>query len=287
MQRPFIEGLFSFVSVLGSTVLLIAGLLALLQQTVPLLGTLFSVYLVYSGIAYRDLKKHSVEVYQALKSQTGLTSARIAIQQIVGRDTSQLDEKGICRACVETVAENLVDGVLSPVFYGVLFSLIPADPILSPISMAALGIYFYKAINTMDSMYGYKNDAYRRFGTAAAIIDDVVNFLPARLSGIVLTGAAFFLQLDYRRGWRVFISDRLSHASPNGGHPEAAVAGILGVQLGGDSVYFGKVVHKPTIGLPVRDITLEDILSTNRLMLGSSVLFCIGILTIRLLVAGG
>lgn len=286
MQRPFLEGLFSFCSVLGTTVFVVAALLAILLQTAPLIATLVAVYLIYSGIAYRDLKKHSMEVYRALISQNGLGSARVAIQQIVGRDTSQLDEKGICRACVETVAENLVDGVLSPLFFGILFSLIPADPFLNPISMAALGIYFYKAINTMDSMYGYKNDRYRQFGTVAAVVDDVANFLPARLSGIVLTGAAFFLQLDYRRGWRVFKHDRLSHASPNGGHPEAAVAGILGVQLGGNSVYFGKTVHKPTIGQPVRDITPEDIVETNRLMLGSSLLFFIGIITIRLLITG-
>lgn len=287
MQRPFLEGLFAFLSVLGTTVLLIAALLAFLQHTVPLFGLILSVYLIYSGIAYRDLKKHSMEVYQALTHQSSLDSARIAVQQIVGRDTSQLDQKGICRACVETVAENLVDGVLSPLFYGIVFSLIPADPFLSPISMAALGIYFYKAVNTMDSMYGYKNDRYRQFGTAAAITDDVANFLPARLSGLVLLGAAFLLQLDYRRGWRVFKSDRLSHASPNGGHPEAAVAGILGVQLGGDSVYFGKTVNKPTIGQSFRDITPEDIVLTNRLMFGSTVMFFMGILTIRFLIAGG
>jgi adenosylcobinamide-phosphate synthase len=184
------------------------------------------------------------------------------------------------------VAENLVDGITAPLFFAVLASLIPGADLLSPISLALLGAYCYKAINTMDSMYGYKNDRYLQFGRIAARLDDLVNFLPARLSGLALVAAAWLLRMDGTRGLKIFLRDRRNHASPNSGHPEAAVAGILGVQLGGNSSYFGTLVVKPTMGEGLRNLEPEDIILVNRLMFAASGLFCLLLIAGRLMAVG-
>jgi adenosylcobinamide-phosphate synthase len=175
---------------------------------------------------------------------------------IVGRDTAALDEAGVARATVESVAESMVDGVTAPLFFAVL-----GGPV---------GAMLYKAINTMDSMFGYKNERYRAFGWAAARLDDLANFLPARLTSLMIPAAAFLLRLDAKGALFILLRDRRKHASPNSGHTEAAVAGALGVQLGGPSPYFGRMVEKPTLGEAVRSIEPQDILRANRLMLLSS-----------------
>ncbi len=279
-------GAVSFLGVLTTTILFLYILLALLHVISPVAEAVVAVILLYTSIACRDLSKHSMAVFEALQNGAGIEAARHEIAKIVGRDTSSLNANGICRACVETIAENLVDGVTAPIFFAVLLSMVPAGELLAPVSMAVLGVYGYKAINTMDSMYGYKNEQYLYFGRFAAKIDDLVNLLPARLSGLFLIAAAWILRLDARSAAKIFIRDRLCHASPNAAHPEAAVAGALSVQLGGNSSYFGKIVEKPTMGDAHRELEPEDIRRTNRLMFVASGLFAVILLAIRFLIVG-
>ena len=177
---------------------------------------------------------------------------RAIFPTIVGRDTDRLDETGVAKAAVETVAENASDGVIAPLLF-------------LAIGGAPLGV-LYKSINTMDSMVGYKNDRYLYFGRAAAKLDDLVNFIPARLAGILLCLAARPAGFDGRNAWRIFWRDRKNHKSPNSAHTEAAAAGALDVQLAGSNYYFGKLVVKPTIGDPLRPVEPADILRCNRLM---------------------
>ncbi len=220
-------------------------------------GFAVETFFCYQLLAMKSLKTESMKVYYALKTQ-GVESARRAAALIVGRDTEVLDEKGIAKAAVETVAENASDGVIAPLFYMMLFG--------------GAGGFFYKAVNTMDSMVGYKNERYEDFGRAAAKTDDVLNFLPARICGIFLAVSAFLLGYDGKGAFRIFFRDRKNHASPNSAQGEAAVAGALQVQLGGDAWYFGKLYHKLTIGDNKRDIEPEDIVRANRILYGCGIL---------------
>lgn len=208
-------------------------------------------------LAARSLREESMLVAQALEKD-GLEAGRKAVSMIVGRDTASLDELGVTKAAVETVAENTSDGVVAPLLYLAL-----GGPVLGML---------YKAINTMDSMVGYQNERYGHFGTAAAKLDDVVNFLPARLSGLLMCVGAWCCGLDGRNAWRIFCRDRLAHKSPNSAHTEAACAGALRVQLAGNSSYFGKMVEKPTIGDALRPVERGDIARANGLMYATALL---------------
>ena len=205
----------------------------------------------YSLLAGRALSDESMKVYRKLK-EGDLEGAREAVSMIVGRDTRELTAEGVTKAAVETVAENTSDGVVAPLMF-----LAIGGPVAG---------WMYKAVNTMDSMVGYRNDRYRYFGTAAARLDDVLNFLPARVSGIFMVLCANAAGLDSRNAWRIFRRDRKRHASPNSAQTEAAMAGALRIQLAGDASYFGKVVKKPTLGDPIRKVEAEDIRRANRLM---------------------
>lgn len=205
----------------------------------------------YSLLAGRALSDESMKVYRKLK-EGDLEGAREAVSMIVGRDTRELTAEGVTKAAVETVAENTSDGVVAPLMF-----LAIGGPVAG---------WMYKAVNTMDSMVGYRNDRYRYFGTAAARLDDVLNFLPARVSGILMVLCANAVGLDSRNAWRIFRRDRKRHASPNSAQTEAAMAGALRIQLAGDASYFGKVVKKPTLGDPIRKVEAEDIRRANRLM---------------------
>ncbi len=277
----YLSGLLTVLSVLflslGSTafVLWLAGLIS------PLAVQVLAVFLLYTSFAARSLVEHSRVVFRALNEGEGLDNARNAVAQIVGRDTAALDRTGIIRACVETVAENMVDGITAPVFYAVVGSLLSGLTGLDPLVMAVLGAMGYKAVNTMDSMFGYRNDSYLYFGRAAARLDDLVNLLPARISGLILIPAAFVLGLDWRGALRILRRDRLAHASPNAAHSEAAVAGALGVILGGTSFYFGEKVIKATIGDNRRELEDRDIPRTNSLILLASLLFLLLMLILR------
>ncbi|MCD8050243.1 MAG: adenosylcobinamide-phosphate synthase CbiB [Clostridiales bacterium] len=237
--------------VLAVTIWCTAILLCICKRFSFWLWWAVSAVICYYMLAARSLAEESGKVYRALQSGT-LEEAREAVSRIVGRDTAQLDRAGVARAAVETVAENTSDGVVAPLVY---------MAIGGPVWGAA-----YKAVNTMDSMVGYHNERYENWGRTAAKLDDLVNFLPARLAGAVMCAAATLCGLDGRSAWRVFRRDRLNHKSPNSAHTEAACAGALHLQLGGNSFYFGKLVEKPTIGDDLRLIQPEDIRRANRLM---------------------
>lgn len=225
----------------------------------PVAGCLLEAWLTYRLLAAKSLRDASMKVYRALMQDT-LDQARYAVSMIVGRDTENLTAEGVTKAAVETVAENTSDGVIAPMLYMAM-----GGPILGMV---------YKAINTMDSMVGYKNEKYMDYGRAAAKLDDLVNFLPARISGLLMVAAAFLLKsldgFDGGNAWRIFRRDRRKHASPNAAHTEATCAGALGVQLAGDTPYFGKVVSKPTLGDGLRPIEPEDIPKANHLMMGTA-----------------
>lgn len=202
-------------------------------------------------LATKSLRTESMKVFAPLKNGD-LPAARRAVSMIVGRDTEQLSEEGVAKAAVETVAENTSDGIVAPLIF-------------LAIGGPALG-FFYKSVNTMDSMVGYKNDRYLSFGRAAARLDDVLNFLPARISAWLMIGAAAALGMDGKNAKRIYLRDRHNHASPNSAQTEAVMAGALRVQLAGDAWYFGKRYEKPTIGDPFRSVEPEDIVRANRLM---------------------
>lgn len=230
-----------------------------LGQLSPWLSWAAQLWFTYQLLAARSLQKESMAVYPPLKAHD-LEGARQAVSRIVGRDTQALDETGVAKAAVETVAENTCDGVTAPLIFLFLGGL--------PAGMA------YKAVSTLDSMVGYKNDRYRWFGWASARLDDLLNFIPARLSGLFLClGAALLPGCSGRRAWTIFWRDRKKHASPNSAHTEAACAGALEVQLAGDASYFGKLVHKPTLGDPIRPVEPEDIPRACRLMYATAALF--------------
>ncbi len=219
-------------------------------------------------LAARSLRDESMKVYAALKAGD-IEKARRAVSMIVGRDTRRLDEAGITRAAVETVAENASDGVVAPLCF-------------LAIGGAPLG-FFYKAVNTMDSMLGYTDPPYRDLGFIPAKLDDVMNWIPARLCALLMLAAGALLRLDIKNGWKIFRRDRLCHASPNAAQTESACAGLLGLQLAGDAWYHGILHKKPTIGDPLREIEKEDIPLTCRLMLLTSLLALLLFLAVRAL----
>lgn len=227
------------------------AILFVLRKSWPALGLILEIFWCWQLLAAHSLKKESTNVYQEL-AKPDLPKARCAVSMIVGRDTDQLSEEGVAKATVETIAENTSDGVAAPMFYFALFG-IP-------------GMFAYKAINTMDSMLGYKNDRYFFFGKCAARLDDAANFIPARLTALLMILASFFCKLDGKNAWRIFRRDRKCHASPNSAQTESVAAGALHLQLAGDAWYFGQLHQKPAIGDKDRKIEPEDILRMNRLM---------------------
>ena len=202
-------------------------------------------------LAVKSLRDESMKVYDALESGD-LAASRHAVSMIVGRDTQALSEIGVTKAAVETVAENSSDGIIAPMLY-----------------MAIGGIplmFLYKGINTMDSMLGYKNDKYLYFGRCAARLDDVANYIPARISGWLMALSTVFVGMDTKNAVKIYRRDRRNHASPNSAQTEAAMAGALDVQLAGNAYYFGKLYEKPTIGDPIRPVEIEDIPRANKLL---------------------
>ncbi|WP_281725897.1 adenosylcobinamide-phosphate synthase CbiB [Lachnoclostridium phocaeense] len=234
-----------------------ALLLLLLSFIHPLLSFLLSCIFCWQMLAAKSLRVESMKVQEALE-QEGLEAGRRAVSMIVGRDTRDLTEEGVIKAAVETVAENTSDGVTAPLFYMIL-----AGP---------LGGIAYKAVNTMDSMVGYKNETYQYFGTCAARLDDAANFIPARLSALFMIGAAFLAGYDGKNAWRIFKRDRKKHKSPNAAHTEAVMAGALNVRLAGDAWYFGKLFKKPFIGDDIRTVERQDIARACRLEYATALL---------------
>lgn len=244
-----------------------AGILWLAYRIHWLFGILAESILCYYMLAAQCLKRESMKVYTALQNGD-VEGARYAVSMIVGRDTACLDQAGITRAAVETVAENTSDGVIAPLFYMLLGG--------------AAGGFFYKTVNTMDSMLGYHNERFEHFGFAAAKLDDIVNYIPARISALFMTAAAFLCGYDHKNAWRIFKRDRYQHKSPNSAQTESVCAGALGLRLAGDASYFGKRVEKPYIGDAVREIEPEDIKRANRLMYVTAILWWLAVIIIRL-----
>ena len=228
--------------------------------------TVVEAVMTYYLLAARSLRDESMAVSRKLEA--GETEgARYAVSMIVGRDTKPLSEAGIARAAVETVAENASDGVIAPLFY-----LAIGGPLLG---------WLYKAVNTMDSMVGYKNDRYLHFGRAAAKLDDLVNLIPSRLAALLLIVSAYLLRYDGKNAYRIWRRDRRNHKSPNSAQTESACAGALGLRLAGDAWYFGKLVPKPYIGDEIHPIEPQDIRRVNRLMYGAAGIMGIIALVVR------
>jgi len=269
VENEYLAGLATTLSVLAATGLATVALLRGAALLHPYAETACSIFLIYTSIAVTDLARHAQAVYEALARQD-LALARQRVGMIVGRDPSVLDESGVARATVESVAESMVDGVTAPLFFAFV-----GGP---------LGAMLYKAVNTMDSTFGYKNERYQRFGWTPAKLDDLANLLPARITGLLVPLAALLAGMDYQNSWKIFRRDRLNHASPNSAHTEAGVAGALGVQLGGSNIYFGKTVTKPFIGDPFTPITAAHIPAANRLLFLTTLLAAALGLTLRALV---
>ena len=217
----------------------------------PLLGLAVQMFWCGQALAARGLVQESTNVYKELK-KPDLPGARKAVSRIVGRDTAELTAEGVTKAAVETVAENASDGVIAPLLYMLIGG--------APLALT------YKAINTMDSMLGYKNEKYLYFGRIPAKLDDAANYLPSRLAALLWVAAAAFTHNDAKGAWKIWRRDRRNHASPNSAQTESACAGALGVQLAGPAYYFGEYYAKPTIGDALRPIVPEDILRANQMM---------------------
>lgn len=248
------------------TLLINGGLCWFFWWIHPMLGLALQAFWCWQALAMRCLAKESRNVYRCLKDQ-GLEAGRKAVSRIVGRDTAQLSEQGVIKAAVETVAENFSDGVIAPLLYMLIGG--------APLALT------YKAINTMDSMVGYKNEKYLYFGRAAAKLDDVANYVPSRIGALLWILSSTLAGGNGKNAWKIWQRDRRNHASPNSAQTESACAGSLGIQLAGPASYFGKMVDKPTIGDPEREIQREDILRANKMMILSSVVGLVVGLAIR------
>lgn len=250
---------------LGTLALSLAALFAL-GLVHPALRFALEALWCWQALAAKCLRDESRNVCRALTGAT-LPEARAAVARIVGRDTDSLSAEGVARAAVETVAENFSDGEIAPLFYMLLGG--------APLALC------YKAINTMDSMVGYKNDKYLYFGRAAAKLDDAAGYIPARLPALFWIAAAFFTGNNTANAWRIWRRDRRKHASTNAAQPESACAGALGVQLAGQAWYFGKLHEKPTLGAALRPVEVEDIPRTNRMMLAASLFGLVVLAAVR------
>ena len=255
---PKIAGCFTFITLIIGASLITWLIVYTAYQLHHVAGDVVSIFIIYTSIAIHDLIKHSRRVYHAL-GQEDIDQAKRCVGCIVGRDTGQLDAAGITKATVETVSENLVDGIIAPLIYAILFG--------------PVGVVVFKVISTTDSMFGYKNEKYKKFGWLSARSDDVVNFIPARITALLIPLAAFILRLDFKQSFLVMIRDRKNHASPNSAHSEAAVAGALGIQVGGENYYNGVLQTGQFIGNDSVQPSLSHILKANKIVMVTTLIF--------------
>jgi adenosylcobinamide-phosphate synthase len=264
-----LAGIVAVAVVIAATLISVLLIQWLSESIHPLFGDLVAIYLLYSCFAMQSLRQHALAVFRPLQQQA-LEQARRQVAMLVGRDTDELDESEIVRATVESVAENSVDGVTAPLIFALLFG-VP-------------GAFFYKAVNTLDSTFGYRNARYLQFGWAAARLDDLINFIPARITALLAIVATWICGYDWRGSWRIFRRDRNKHPSPNGGQIEAVTAGALGVRLGGENSYFGIRSFRSHLGDPSKPLESGHILQTIRLMLVTTVLVVLSGVVLHLLI---
>lgn len=250
-RGEYIGGIILTVMVVSISMVIPLVIILMAKSINTYLALTVETFMCYQILATKSLKVESMKVYDEL-AKNDLPSARKAVSMIVGRDTKDLTFSGVAKAAVETVAENTSDGIIAPMIF-------------IAIGGAPMG-FFYKAINTMDSMVGYKNEKYINFGRFAAKLDDVVNYLPARISAYEMILSSFFLRYDYKNAFKIYKRDRYNHASPNSAQTESVCAGALDIQLAGNAYYFGKLYEKPTIGDNIREINYDDIKKANRLL---------------------
>lgn len=265
----FIAGIFLVLIVVGITTGLAFLILFGCYKLNFYLYFAVSTFMCYQILATKCLKDSAIKVYKDLDTGT-LDDARYSVSMIVGRETKNLTEEGVVKACVESVAESSSDGVIAPMFYMFL-----GGPILG---------FFYKAINTMDSMVGYKNDKYFYFGKVAARLDDFFNLIPARLSGFMIIIASGILGYDFKNAFKIFFRDRYKHESPNSAQCEAPMAGALDIMLAGDAVYEGKIEHKPTLGDDIKKPDKNDIKKSIKILYVMSIIWVLFFCAIKLLV---
>ncbi len=256
----FIYGIVMNIAIISLVFLLFTFFVNIFYRLSFYLGVIFESVMGYFIIAPKCLYKESMKIYKELKNNN-IKNARLYLSYIVGRDTESLEEEKIIKATVETISENLSDGVIAPLIFLAIGGV--------PLGMV------YKAINTLDSMVGYKNEKFIYFGKFSARLDDVVNFIPARISAMLMIISSFILRLNFKNAIKIYIRDKYNHLSPNSAHTEAVCAGALEIQLGGISTYKGKVVEKKTIGDNIRKANIEDILLANKLMYISTIIFII------------
>ena len=255
----------------GISLLLPLLILRLAGRVSPWLRLVLESIMCWQILATKSLRDESMKVYHALKTGD-IEASRYAVSMIVGRDVARLDDKGVARAAVETVAENSSDGIVAPLIFLALGG-------------APLG-FFYKAVNTMDSMLGYIEEPYKNIGFFPAKLDDVVNFIPARISALLMLLAGGLLGLDMKNGWRIFRRDRYKHASPNSAQTESVCAGLLGLRLAGDAWYHGELHKKEYIGDALREIEYEDIPRSGRLLYATAILALLLAVAVRFLILG-
>jgi len=251
VSNQYLAGVIAMLTVVSVTALTGLILLKTADLLHPLAGDTVSILLLYSCLATRSLHDHAMEVYRPL-SAGDLPTARLNVSMLVGRDTLNLDEAEVTRAAVESVAENTVDGCTAPLLFAFM-----AGPV---------GALAYKAVSTLDSTFGYRNERYLQFGWASARLDDLANLVPSRLTALLVPPAAFLIGLDWKNAWIIFKRDRHNHPSPNGGQIEAVVAGALRVRLGGINSYFGKPSSRPFMGESLQPLTSRQILQALHLM---------------------
>ncbi|AOY76349.1 adenosylcobinamide-phosphate synthase CbiB [Clostridium formicaceticum] len=270
-QHQFIMGMFLSIIVIATTYILTLVIITFAYSLHAYVGIIVSVLLGYTVLATKSLDVETRKVYKKLEGGS-IEDARVALSYIVGRDTEDLDEKEITRATIETIGENISDGIIAPMFYFFIGGV--------PLAMA------YKAANTLDSMVGYKNDKYLYFGRFSARFDDVVNYIPARLTALFIIIASLLKGKNYSQSIKTVLKDSDKHNSPNAGYPEAAVAGALEIQLGGTNKYFGKEVYKPTIGNAVDILNKSHIIKTIDLMYWTSAVAILFFTILKLIVGG-
>lgn len=254
---------FIFLLINIAIVITIFAIIRYLVAFNSIIETVVIIYFLYTALASKSLIVESNKVFKPL-NENDLNESRKYLSYIVGRDTKELNSTQITKACVETVAENTIDGVIAPIFY-ITLGIILGYPMEF--------VFIYKIVNTLDSMIGYKNSKYGKFGFFSAKLDDILNFIPARIGSIVMIFSGALLRLHAKRAFKIFRRDRYNHKSPNSAHPESVIAGLLGVQLGGGNFYFGEFVSKPTIGDDINNILPIDIKRTQKIMVVSTIIF--------------